>query len=591
MALTRVHNRLIAGAPVNVKDFGAVGDGVTDDTAAIQAAVDTNKPVQFGSDTYKITAPLVQVVTAPVIWLSDGATISFESATHVEIAVFFADITGVEIILNDITITGNKLANVVLYVQNNTSNTTPSTFIANNLTVTGAKRLNTFSNGNGILVHGAFDDVRFNGCKVSDCELPAGQGTPGSIGITGMTVKHYSETSYPLRCTLNGTHIEQIYSSDPDYLFDQDGIKFFGPTTGAGDKAPSTLVVEGNCRFVNCYGRSIKTQCRNTVVRDSHFERDTGLNYVGVPSNPEVDAQYGSMVLDACTFNYKTGAVVPVVCNISGSGGTTGGSVTDCEVTAATGLTVPSFLTTFPAAIVSPWTRIQVLRNRLIGTVSEFVSFGTNAEKGHITVNDNWVQEISNGTIGAYKSLIYTKASGGASPRHAYVIANGNVYDGAETVYIAGDFLAGVQIRASYSTSNNFGFVDVWNGTGNNASGGLDVQGISAKLKGSEKDPYSGYLGMQTKLIGAGVTETFEFRASSASLMLFQSSTNNETYAMFTAGNTVKEILSGTQVTVGTNTDPGGTNIGIWSSALGVLNVKNNTAVGRVMSVWVFAPS
>ena len=56
MALTKAHNRMIEGAAVNVKDFGAVGDGVTDDTAAIQAAIDSGaESIFFPSGTYNIT--------------------------------------------------------------------------------------------------------------------------------------------------------------------------------------------------------------------------------------------------------------------------------------------------------------------------------------------------------------------------------------------------------------------------------------------------------------------------------------------------------------------------------------------------------
>lgn len=40
MPLTKIHDRMIQTAAINVKDYGATGDGVTNDLAAIQLAVD-----------------------------------------------------------------------------------------------------------------------------------------------------------------------------------------------------------------------------------------------------------------------------------------------------------------------------------------------------------------------------------------------------------------------------------------------------------------------------------------------------------------------------------------------------------------------
>lgn len=57
MSLTKTSFSMITGAVTNVRDYGAVGNGVADDTAAIQAAFDSPNltPVFFPPGLYKIT--------------------------------------------------------------------------------------------------------------------------------------------------------------------------------------------------------------------------------------------------------------------------------------------------------------------------------------------------------------------------------------------------------------------------------------------------------------------------------------------------------------------------------------------------------
>lgn len=70
MALTKAHNRMIEGAHINVVDFGATGDGTTNDTTAVQAAINASggKPVVFNAGkTFLCTALTVTSNTHLII--------------------------------------------------------------------------------------------------------------------------------------------------------------------------------------------------------------------------------------------------------------------------------------------------------------------------------------------------------------------------------------------------------------------------------------------------------------------------------------------------------------------------------------------
>lgn len=71
MSLTKATYSMIEGAPVNVLDYGAVGDGVANDTAAMQAAHNTGRPVYYPAGQYNFTT-LTNIPAGGII--GDGQT-------------------------------------------------------------------------------------------------------------------------------------------------------------------------------------------------------------------------------------------------------------------------------------------------------------------------------------------------------------------------------------------------------------------------------------------------------------------------------------------------------------------------------------
>jgi len=73
---------------VSVKDFGAVGDGVTDDTAAIQAAIDAHDTVEFSDGNYLVLSEIT-IPTSGKMLVGTGGTIVRGSTLGVN-GVFYA---------------------------------------------------------------------------------------------------------------------------------------------------------------------------------------------------------------------------------------------------------------------------------------------------------------------------------------------------------------------------------------------------------------------------------------------------------------------------------------------------------------------
>lgn len=141
MSLTKVSYSMINGAVVNVFDYGATGDGTTDDTAAVQLALNAGGTVFFPVGTYLIGTTL-NVLSNTQVSLDQNATVKAKSTLSGNL---FSVNSKTNVKFTGGIFDGNKAnaasATAVIYIYNSSS------VWVNNTTVQNGKVRNIYVEG------------------------------------------------------------------------------------------------------------------------------------------------------------------------------------------------------------------------------------------------------------------------------------------------------------------------------------------------------------------------------------------------------------------------------------------------------------
>lgn len=118
MSLTKVTYAMIQGCPINPQDYGVVGDGVTDDAAAMQlainAAIANQVPLSLAPVTYNITANVLTATLAAnksLIIMGNGAIFNTTIADASNYYDGFLTVTGTsanKVVISNLTIISNQ---------------------------------------------------------------------------------------------------------------------------------------------------------------------------------------------------------------------------------------------------------------------------------------------------------------------------------------------------------------------------------------------------------------------------------------------------------------------------------------------------
>lgn len=277
-------------------DYGAVGDGTTNDAAALTAAIAAQVPLYWGGPdkVYRINSRILATLTKDLMWSSDGATILCNPAASLA--------QGVQITTDghNVNIDGplNMNCNMLAFTGWDfySTSTTYANFYARGLSVRNVYRKDqTITGGSGIRIRGGFYSVVLDQPDVRNVVMATGAGIPASQGISGITITPSVAGVAPIEVTINQPYIDKVWCEDAAYFVDQDCLVVFcDPDNGALQLFDTRFVLNGGV-LSNSRGRGVKSQCEFGVIDGTKFvrDRDQVAGIGGQGTMPEIDFQVG----------------------------------------------------------------------------------------------------------------------------------------------------------------------------------------------------------------------------------------------------------------------------------------------------------
>jgi hypothetical protein len=630
---------------ISVKDFGAKGDGVTDDTAAIHAALQyvgasnpNGRSLFFPQGTYRIASKSSTSGSTIGVFVTlqqnakiygDNATLKCDTTTHLGGAqlsyIMHIWTNGKNLHVDGLNFNGDNKSVVGLFLKeevkrNSWLRVTNCSF--ENMYYSGSP---TFYNGaTGLVVQGQWSNIVIDKCfvkNVSRAHVPGNQG--GSFGMV-VTPITQSDAQYDISRTISisNCYFENITSEIPNTSSDNgdcDGIQVFGfdtstdySTTDSGTQTgplyPRTQVSIFGNHFVNCRGRDIKIQNDETIIQNN----TSYFNILPILSGARYNCQITSGIISNNVFHYdpvNVGGVLKSPFHHNGDVEPTNGmtisfydgdsdfrsraiTITDNHIYNNVSPTVGKIYRYIDLAVdVDVYTTpgfVTIKGNKAVG-IGRCLHFATIAGRDapdtapiYYTISDNMVENIQKSFIGN---------NGRTSFDMTIMSIHGNRHGGSTVRHYTDLSTVPTVLAANISAFNNTNI-------------GLPANRVSAAATsfiprfnsiGDSNASQGGIIDVQTSgIIASGSSHTFTFKGSSVAsgkLGALISSADEKANFIFTFNNAgITAISAASEIQNGGTSDPGtASKVSVWvDPTTGQIILTNRTLQNRIFTLYIF---